>query len=131
MLVKSGTTTKNAADASATQTIAHGLGKSPKYVRVTCTLWLANFPNSGSTVSATSFANTTYNGTTQNSQSFYANDATPGGAAIQDTSFTLNTSNGAGKTVGVVTFDSTNISIAWTKTSSPTGTYNILWEAFS
>jgi len=30
-----GTTTKNAADASATQTIAHGLGTAPKYVRLT------------------------------------------------------------------------------------------------
>lgn len=123
-----GTTTKNAADASATQTIAHGLSTTPKSVEIRCTLF-GSFPISGSSNYVTLFANTFYNGTTQSSQSFYTNDASPGGAAIQDTSFTLNTSNGAGKTSGVVTVDSTNISIAWTKTNSPTGTYNIMWRA--
>lgn len=117
----SGTTTKNAADASTTQTIAHGLVKTPKWVRITCSSIYA----SASVTWLTAVA--VYNGTTQSSQSVWISGGT---ATTCDNSFTLTNTN-AGTTTGVVTVDSTNINIAWTKTSSPAGTYQILWEAYA
>jgi hypothetical protein len=115
----SGNFSKSAADTSATQTIAHGLGKVPVYVRLTLMA-----PNG----SAIGFAQalTTYNGTTQVSTSYCVN------GAFSDelvNSFTLNTSTTTGTQTGVVTFDATNISIVWTKTGSPTGAYAGVWEA--
>ncbi len=71
---------------------------------------------------------TVYNGSTQSSLSVYINGST---TTTFDTSFTLNTSLTTGTQVGVVTFDATNIIITWTKTGSPTGGYNVLWQAFS
>ena len=123
-IYKNGVTTKNAADASTTQNIAHGLGKTPKYVRITAMAY------AGSGTLALN-AVTVYNGTTQSSTSYYVDSGTT--VALINT-FTLNVSGAGGgphTTVGVVTFDGTNISIAWTKTNSPTGTYNLLWEAFA
>lgn len=120
-----GTTTKNAADASATQTIAHGLGKTPKTVEIFCTLAWVTVTIAGSGREVNLYANAFYNGTTQSSQSFYA----VSNNVAQGNTFTLNTANANDTTVGVITVDSTNISIAWTKTGSPTGTYNLLWRA--
>ena len=121
---KCGQTTKNAADASTTQNIAHGLGKTPKIVRLTA------FLKSGTASSSDqgfAFAHAVYNGTTQASASNYISGATP--AYTTDNTFTLNTAAAASATQsGVVTFDSTNIIITWTKTGSPTGTYYLIWE---
>lgn len=118
------TTTKDASDASATQNIAHGLGKIPKFVSISCTL-ATGVVWSGAGAKAVLFANTFYNGTTQSSQSFY----TFLGDVAQGATFTLNAANATATTVGVVTFDATNIIITWTKTGSPTGVYNLLWRA--
>lgn len=116
-----GDTTKNAADASTTQTIAHGCGTTPKKVRIRC------ISQSAATAGLLVTAETVYNGTTQSSQSSYANG---GGTYTQDNTFSLNAANAASTfTRGVVTVDATNINIAWTKTGSPTGTFQILWEA--
>jgi NAD(P)H-hydrate repair Nnr-like enzyme with NAD(P)H-hydrate dehydratase domain len=120
-----GTTTKNAADASGTQTIAHGLSKTPKTVEIFCTLSWVTVTIVGSGREVNLYANAFYNGTTQSSQSFYA----VSNNVAQGSTFTLNKANASDTTVGVITVDSTNISIAWTKTGSPTGTYNILWRA--
>lgn len=71
---------------------------------------------------------TRYNGTTQSSFSIYGTSGAPTSA----TTFTLNGSGSAnGTQTGVVTWDATNIIITWTKTSSPTGTYTLLWNANS
>lgn len=117
-----GSTTKNAADASTTQTIAHGLGVAPAYVRLTC---LCQQASAGASMLLSSAV---YNGTTQASQSLYMTGNT---SSAFDNSFTLNASLTSGTTIGVVTFDATNISIVWTKTGSPTGTYIITWEAIA
>jgi len=121
---KCGQTTKNAADASTTQNIAHGLGKTPKIVRITA---FAKSATGSSADQGLAFAYTIYNGTTQASASNYSNSATP--AYVDDNTFTLNAAAGAGTQTGVVTFDSTNIIITWTKTNSPTGTFFLIWEA--
>lgn len=116
---KSGTTSKTASDASTTQTIAHGLGVTPKYVRISAMATSA--AGSGTSVQAI----TTYNGTTQSSVSLVVN-------STLTTSFNLNSSGtDATYQTGVVTFDATNITITWTKTGGPNGVFNLLWEAFA
>lgn len=123
-IYKNGTTTKDASDASTTQNIAHGLGVIPKYIILKCAILLST--STGTFMSAV----TTYNGTTQSSQSIYVDGAVL--AIVLDTTFTLNVAVGGGLYQrGVVTFDATNIIITWTKTSNPTGIYQILWEAES
>lgn len=125
---KNGITTKNAADASTTQNIAHGLGAIPKFVRIRA---LTNLTIASAIV--TQESTTFYNGTTQTSYSQYGNGTTTAGNSATDaTAFIINTASAAsgGNTqTGVVTFDATNIIITWTKTGSPTGTYQLLWEA--
>lgn len=118
-----GTTTKNSADASTTQNIAHGLGVIPRKIRIYA---LSN--TGGTTGQYTAQATTIYNGTTQSSVSLYDIGST--NTFTVDTTFTLNTFNNPSNTqTGVITFDATNIIITWTKTGSPTGTYTLLWEA--
>ncbi len=120
-IFKAGTATKNTADASTTQNIAHGLGKTPKFVRIQAS------SVGGNLLYTTAF--TRYDGTTQTSQGTSGD-----GTSVNITStFSLNSlstsTNNNLTQVGVVTVDSTNIIITWTKNNSPTGTYTLLWEA--
>ena len=121
---KNGTTTKNAADASATQNIAHGLGVTPKYAKIKCII-------TDAVLAATTFqAEAIYNGTTQSSQSVFWDNAS--NTTIAESTFKLSIPGGTGagcRSEGVVTFDATNIIITWTKTQNPVGTYYLLWEA--
>ncbi len=119
-LFKNGQTTKDPSDASATQNIAHGLPTIPKKVRITAQYTAA-------TAVAQNQSFTVYNGTTQSSTSSI-------GAANNkalSTAFRIGSDNGSTTySEGVLTFDATNIIIAWTKTGSPSSiTYNLLWEA--
>lgn len=115
----SGVTTKNASDASTTQNIAHSLGVIPKRVRITA------YGTSGANENNCT-AYTVYNGSTQSSTSVWGNSNSYSAAQT----FTLNTNVATnGDQTGVVTLTSTNIVITWTKTSSPTGFYNLVWEA--
>lgn len=120
----SGTTTKNAADASTTQNIAHGLWRVPKYVKIT-----AMFP-SVTGGGGSLFSYTTYNGTTQSSYSIIATASGSWYLNIVNT-FTIDAEYSAGTNTqtGVITFDATNIIITWTKTGSPIGQYYLVWEA--
>lgn len=119
---KNGTTTKNANDASTTQNIAHGLGISPKYVRLSAMCPVG-------TAGAIMRADTVYNGTTQSSISVYLGNSTTG---IATTTFALSTQGVTGQNqTGVITFDATNIIITWTLNTNAAGNYNILWEAFA
>lgn len=112
-----GTTFRDLSTASGTQTIAHGLGKSPLNVRISGAL---------ATTAFISTATTVYNGSTQSSASVLYNEATDGASALTFIAHAVDTSN---IQTGVLTFDATNIYIAWTKTGSPTGNYNFFWEA--
>lgn len=120
---KNGTTTKDLSDASTTQNIAHGLGKTPKYVRLTFTR-IGPAANIGVSV---------YNGTTQSSAgNDNFNNVATSWASMGTTSIILHTATAgtsANNQTGVLTFDATNIIITWTQAGSPTGTYNIMWEA--
>jgi len=117
---KNGTASKNVADASTTQNIAHGLGTTPKYVRILGTGAIGG--------DATCVATTVYNGTTQSSN-YITTQTGSGTGEWAGTTFFINQDGSNGQT-GVVTFDSTNIIITWTKNGGTTGTANLLWEAF-
>lgn len=120
---KNGTATKDISEASGAQNIAHGLGKTPKQVKITA---YGEINANGNGEDLIRVSNAVYNGTTQSSLSFYET-GTASEASI-DTTFTLSLSGGNTQ-VGVVTFDATNIIITWTKSGTPTGTYTLLWEA--
>lgn len=129
---KNGTTTYNLTTASGTQTIAHGLGKTPKYIRIK---WILSVTDSGTDTRYR--GDGVYNGTTVSSIQEGTNGAGGTGAYSNytDTTNIINYNSGAtGSDVqqrAVPTFDATNITLTWTKTNSPTGTINILWEAFA
>ena len=118
---KFGVASKNASDASATQNIAHGLGGVPNFVRIDA---LGSTGSNGITPAAIAL----YNGTTQSSASLYPDNANQ----VQNSQtfrITGTPASNPSYTEGVVTFDSTNIIITWTKTGAPTGTFNLLWTA--
>lgn len=131
-IYKNGTTTYNLTTASGTQTIAHGLGKTPKFIRVK---WILSVTDSGTDTRYR--GDGVYNGTTVSSIQEGTNGA--GGAGLYsnyiDTTNIINYNSGAtGSDVqqrAVPTFDATNITLTWTKVNSPSGILNILWEAFA
>jgi hypothetical protein len=106
--------------ASGNQTIAHGLGKTPNFVvlRGVVRDTSAVLGESYGTYSASGNANvaslTGASGTAEVSGS-HAIRIYQGSTSAYQT--------------GTVTVDATNITIAWVKTGSPTGTAQILWEA--
>lgn len=126
-LYKNGTTTKDATDASTAQTIAHGLGVIPKKVRIKA--YPSGTNQTDNVLPFMLHSESVYNGTTQSSLSLYQNGTSA--QVTGDTTFRLNiaTTSGGDYQTGVITFDSTNITITWTKTGTATGTYNLLWEA--
>lgn len=115
-LYKVGADTRDLSTASGNQTIAHGLGRTPYKVRLT---GVSNPPN------GTSWAMAVYNGTTQASNYSSAAD---GGAEEAGATFRLGEADSGAYNEATITVDSTNITIAWTKTGSPTGTANLVWE---
>lgn len=99
-----------------TQNIAHGLGKTPKFVKIK--YWFSNEYYSSEGV---------YDGTTQYIQKTFVTDGhidftTQSGYMIS-TNYSGNASN------ATITVDATNIILNWTKTGSPTGTVSLYWEA--
>lgn len=118
-----GSTTKDLSDASTTQNIAHGLGKTPKMFTVFSATSTTNssvihgmaLSLSGSSMSI--LRETTSSGSTGTTTTFQIPDITVNNASHYQTA--------------VVTADSTNIILTWTKTGSPTGTVDIIWHALA
>jgi len=114
-----GVTTKDLSDISGTQTIAHGLGIIPKNVKI---IGAAALDGANTLSQATTF----YNGTTQSSVWSFTSS---GGNVYTGADFKFSVTPVSAYQIGVITVDVTNIYIAWTKTGSPTGTAQLLWEA--
>ncbi len=124
---KNGTTTKNLADASTTQNIAHGLGRTPSKIRMS----FSTIYGTG-TAGLFGFGNFSYEGTTKATVGYQwnATDGTYYTMAGTDIVFTTQVAGSSpNNQTGVVTMDSTNIVITWTKSNTPAGTVNIMWEA--
>jgi len=125
-LYTNGIDTKNTADASATQNIAHGLGTTPKKINIT---FMAPISGSGTNIYQARLA---YNGTTVSVVGIaFINGANRDMAGTDIVLYGPVSGNQTEFQTGVVTFDATNIIITWTKTNSPTGTVNMMWEAIA
>lgn len=113
----SGSTSRDISTANGTQTIAHGLGVNPSMIRVTAVLSNADFISYATCVltSSASYLSLAAGLGSSTTNAFGSNFD-----IYKDGSNSVN---------GVITKDATNISIAWTKNSSPTGTAQIMWEA--
>jgi hypothetical protein len=110
-----GVTTRDMTAASGAVTIAHGLGVAPKRVKLTATI--------GAT--AKSFG--TYDGTNQ--RAIYEKQSGAGNGNSTSAAIHLEPTSGDIQSA-VATFDETNITLTWTKNTNPSGTAQILWEAF-
>jgi hypothetical protein len=121
---KVGSTSKDASDASGTQTIAHGLGRTPVFVRLFAAVSVGNYHSQAEIVYKGG------SGTTNASISTYVDGA--GGSWVTTGGFILNITGTGGTThtqTGTLAFDATNITITWTKVGLPTGAYTIIWMA--
>ena len=131
-IYKNGNTTYDLTTASGTKTIAHGLGKIPKFVRLVAKLWTT------SGIEYISDSIGVFNGTTNSVvySSFRTNSgqitsAITGSNSTQGVHINQSTDDSTTKQTGVITVDITNVTITWTKTGSPSGTLQILWEAYA
>lgn len=121
VVVKNGVTTYDLTTASGTQTIAHGLGATPTYVKLIAVCISADYGDGSFN------SNGSYNGTTN--ACVWTNGASPSLVGNSATAAIALYRTATAYQTGVVTVDGTNITITWTKTSTPTGTAHILWEA--
>uniref|UniRef100_A0A6M3X915 Uncharacterized protein n=2 Tax=viral metagenome TaxID=1070528 RepID=A0A6M3X915_9ZZZZ len=109
---KNGTITRDVSAADGAVTTAHGLGRTPIFVRITGLM--AGEDSVG-----------VYNGTTTSCVWSYG-DANDG----NDDSNIIHYSDGTNSATATIGVDATNITLTWTKANSPTGTFHILWEAY-
>lgn len=111
-LTAKGTSSKNLTDASTTQNIAHGLGAIPASFRVAGVSPVGGlaFSFGGNSISNT--------------------DGSSNLIGQASASFLLHSGTAGAYQTGTVTADATNIIITWVKTGSPSGTVNLIWEAF-
>jgi hypothetical protein len=107
--------------ASGTQTIAHGLGATPKKVRITA----RKFDSAGTMLL---FSEGVYNGTTTSCvYSYYG--TTIMGASTDTTNIIYMIESQGISQVATVTVDSTNITLSWTKSGTPDASnINLMWE---
>ncbi|MBI5071841.1 hypothetical protein HZB93_03055 [Candidatus Falkowbacteria bacterium] len=121
---KIGVATKDLSEASGNQTIAHGLGRTPKYIRIKIVC--------NQSVMATNCEGV-YNGVTQ-AYSLFAHDFSANVYYVDSPATKIAkiyAIDSAKYQEAVASFDVTNITLAWTKTGLPTGTAYILWEAYA
>jgi hypothetical protein len=116
---------------SGTQTIAHGLGKTPSFIRITA--YKAINPGAGSTQQFMKSVGT-YDGTHTASVRFagWEYNAQIGAGSSQVNIIHIEDYSAFPpiKQVATITVDATNIYLEWTKTGSPTSdTIYLLWEA--
>lgn len=121
----SGIVTRSLGDASGAQNIAHGLSRAPRFVRLTAAYAF------GSGLYKT-FSVGTFDGTTNrcifSATSSDGNLNANGNASTYAIRIHRDATNSY--QTGVITVDGTNITVTWTKTGTPTGDVEILWEAY-
>ncbi len=124
---KIGSATRAGDAASGNQTIAHGLGVVPKFVRIKAGKFL------GATTGEVT-SDGSYDGTTTKNiiRGNYLTEAKITSGLTDDMLFIQDDTAGTKQQVASITVDATNITLAWVKTGTPvSGNINLLWEAFS
>lgn len=106
--------TYNTANASASVNYAHSLTVAPNWVRITAFHSDATTRSTGNYDKIASTTNTVYVST--------------GPGTSTDTTNIVYLNPSGGLAAAVISVDATNITLAWTKTSSPTGTAALLFE---
>lgn len=126
-----GVTTRDLSTASGSQTIAHGLGKTPKFVRINGQAYIA--PSAAEFAMSDGVYNGTTTSTIYNSSKFTngSSGSYQGTNVNTDTTNVINLVFTGASQVATVSVDSTNITLSWTKTGTPTGTGYIRWEAYA
>lgn len=117
---KSGVSTFTPSGGSNTLTIAHGLGIIPRHVIASAF---------GASSTSLIYSEGYYDGSAQGNIS----GRTAGSGAVTstvDTSYILNLTNASASSLGVATFDATNISIAFTNSNGGQSAY-VRWTAFA
>lgn len=127
--ITSGVTTHDLSSTT-TQNIAHGLGATPRHVKLTATY--NNQPGSASQIkSSTVFS--VYSGSTFSAMynNYITGDGANGstGTVGNVARISIDGTNGSYEDFSITT-DSTNIIITWGKAGTPTGTAYLLWEAY-
>ncbi len=130
-IYKNGLNSSRAANtASGSQTIAHGLGSTPKFLRITaaCTVDTTQFAQSIGTYNGSSTA------TVEITSTNTGNGTVNAGTNLDTTNIIRlenNHSGAAGNQVATVTLDATNINLSWTLsgTMSSNNMY-LLWEVY-
>lgn len=118
---KNGTTTRAGNAASGSQTIAHGLGKTPSKVKITA---IATDTLTGD---YNKWSQGVYNGTTTSAVYMVIFNGTST-CGVDSTSGVVLNGNGQSQ-VATITCDSTNITLTWTKSGGGVnGTIQIMWE---
>lgn len=126
-----GVFTRLANDTDNTQTIAHGLGRTPTWVRIWA-MWAYNALGGSKYGIGHSFG--TYDGSTMQTAYLGLNDENVNdGDSLTTTSYIIylpDSSAENGKVVASISVDATNISLTWTKSGTVTGdTISVHWEA--
>lgn len=124
-VVNSGQTTQDISSTT-TKTIAHGLNTIPRAVNID-----AYVQSSGSTAMSIAKATLTSNATVTSTISIFADQGTATAGGVTATFVLYGNVTSSQFTTGTVTMDATNISITWVKTSTPTGTAQIIWSAIA
>lgn len=134
-----GITTRAGNATGSTETIAHGLGITPRFVKITALWSTSDGTTSGKEGSSNSigvFDGTTnrcvYNGhsSSDGSSSPENQYATSGNSTVY-TIYIKEAENSYTQTASV-TIDATNISLVWSTGTLPTGTTtNVMWEAYA
>lgn len=117
-----GVTTRDLSTASGSQTIAHGLGRPPRKARLTVMF------NLGGTNYGMNISIGTWNGSTVAGISHNFNNASNSQNTSTSDIIVIYSAVTGGYQTATITADATNITLAWTKIGSPTGTANIHWE---
>jgi len=101
------------------QTIAHGLGKTPKLIRITSSMIVNTYM---------CWCSGSYNGTSAAYLYYYGSDGATNGTG---NTLILTMSGFAGGAFAQATaaVDATNITLTWAKSGTPTGTCAFTWEA--
>lgn len=129
--VGTGATTYDLSTASGSQTIAHGLSTTPRFV-----LLRADYTDgaTNTSVSKMSYAIAVYSASTWVYSHVHmqsGSGATASASASGNTFKIFEQKSSERSQSATLAVDGTNITLTWTKTSTPTGTAYITWEAFA